>query len=58
MCRILLDDSRNSAWVAYRSLKICIKALDILKESKDNARVVQLLQRCDDLLDKIDGDLL
>lgn len=52
------NDSKNSAWVAYRSLSICINSLETIWSHTKDSGIRVLLKRCGDLLKNIEAKLL
>lgn len=53
-----LDDSRNSAYVAYRSLTICINSLENIWADTKNSEARILINECKKLSEKIEEKLL
>jgi len=53
-----LEDSKKSAWVAYRSTKICAEALELMDRYVRDFRIGQMAKECRELVVTIDQKLL
>lgn len=53
-----LKDSKMSAWVAYRSTKICAESLELMDRYVRDFRIAPMARACRELIAEIDKNLL
>lgn len=58
MKKFSLEDSKNSAWVALRSAKICKNSLELMDRFVRNARIKEMAAKYDELIQLIEETLL
>jgi len=53
-----INDSKKSGWVAYRSAKICLNALEYMDQFVRDSRIRPMIEKCKLIISEIDKKLL